>query len=394
MMAAAVTLRRWEAQARTAQNRGFYKMSDYTSSDYRDAFVGNAMEAVIRIGALLLLVSWCFDIVRPFVSIIVWGMVIAIGSNGLYNRINDAMGQRRNLAAVVFTLLALAVLIIPVWMLSGTMVEGGANLAKAVEAGTIKIPPPPTSVGEWWFIGEPVSKFWTLASQNLEAAIGKIGPQLTVISKWLLVATAGAGLGILKFIIAIIIAGVLQVNSAACYRAARVIFRRLAGERGDEYADLSESTVRSVTNGILGVAFIQAMMAGVGFMVMDIPAAGLLALIVLFLAIIQVGPGLIIIPTIIYVFSKDATLVAVIYAIWGVVTTLIDSVLKPIMLGRGVDVPMLVIFIGAIGGFITMGILGLFVGAIVLVLGYTLFMVWLAEDEIEDADEDEEVATA
>ena len=114
------------------------------------------------------------------------------------------------------------------------------NLAKAIESGAIKIPPPPPGVADWWFIGEPISKFWTLASQNLEAAIDKIGPQLTVISQWLLKATAGAGLEILMFIVAIIIAAVLHVNSASCHHAARLIFQRISGDRGDEYADLSE----------------------------------------------------------------------------------------------------------------------------------------------------------
>jgi predicted PurR-regulated permease PerM len=371
-------------------------MTDFTRTQEREEFVGNALEAVIRIGVLLVLVGWCFDIMRPFVSIIVWGIVIAIGSHGLYDSINDKIGKRRNLSAVIFAVFMLAMLIIPVWALSGTMVEGGTNLAKAIESGAIKIPPPPPGVADWWFIGEPISKFWTLASQNLEAAIDKIGPQLTVISQWLLKATAGAGLGILMFIVAIIIAAVLHVNSASCHHAARLIFRRIAGDRGHEYADLSESTVRSVTKGILGVAFIQALMAGVGFLAVGIPAAGLLALVVLFLAVIQVGPGLVIIPTIIYVFTKDATLVAVIYAIWGVVTTVIDSFLKPIMLGRGVDVPMLVIFVGAIGGFITMGIIGLFVGAIILVLGYTLFMAWLREedDQADDRETGEETTIA
>jgi predicted PurR-regulated permease PerM len=364
-------------------------MTDFSPSKEREEFVGNMLEAAIRIGVLLLLVGWCFDIMRPFISVVVWGMVIAIGSQGLYDSINDKVGQRRGLAAFIFSLIMLALLIVPVWALSGTMVDGGTKLAEAIESGTLRIPPPPPSVADWWFIGDPVSKFWALASENLGAAIDKIGPQLKVLSTWLLKATAGAGIGILMFIVAIIVAAVLHVNSEACGKAARQIFRRIAGDRGDEYADLSESTVRSVTKGILGVALIQALMAGVGFLVMDIPAAGLLALIVLFLAIIQVGPGLVIIPTIIYVFSRDPMLPSVIYLIWGVVTTLIDSVLKPIMLGRGVDVPMLVIFIGAIGGFISMGIIGLFVGAIVLVLGYTLFMAWLMG---HDGDKDDPVA--
>ena len=364
-------------------------MTDFKPSGEREEFVGNMLEAAVRIGVLFLIVAWCFNIMKPFIVVVVWGMVIAIGSHGLYDSINDKVGQRRGLAAFVFSVIMLTLLIVPVWALSGTMVDGGTKLAAAIEAGTLTIPPPPPSVAEWWFIGEPVSKFWELASVNLEAAIDKVGPQLKVLSTWLLKVTAGAGIGILMFIVAIIIAAVLHVNSAACGQAARSIFRRLAGERGDEYTDLSESTVRSVTKGILGVALIQALMAGVGFLVMDIPAAGLLALIVLFLAIIQVGPGLVIIPTIIYIFSRDPMLPAVLYMIWGIVATLIDSVLKPIMLGRGVDVPMLVIFIGAIGGFINMGIIGLFVGAIVLVLGYTLFMAWLMG---HDGDKDDPVA--
>jgi predicted PurR-regulated permease PerM len=246
-----------------------------------------------------------------------------------------------------------------------------------VDEGTLEGPPPPQGVAHWPLIGEPLAEFWGLASDNLEEAMDQVRPQLRATVKWLLSAVAGAGIALLQFVAAIIIAGVLLAHGDGGKRTARAIAARLADEHGVEFAELASATVRSVARGILGVAFIQAILAGLGFLVAGVPGAGLWALLCLLLAVVQIGILPIVIPVLIYVFSTADTLTAVLLLIWSVMVGLLDNVLKPLLLGRGVNVPMAVIFVGAIGGFIASGIVGLFVGSVILVLGYQIFMAWV-----------------
>ena len=207
----------------------------------------------------------------------------------------------------------------------------------------------------------------------------RIAPQLKGLGSWLLSTAAGAGFGVIQFVAAIIIAGFLLAKADGGARAAFAIATRLAGDRGPELARLAEATVRSVTRGILGVALIQALLAGLGIMMVGIPVAGLWALLCLVLSVIQIGVGPILLPMVIYVFFTADTLTAVVFLVWSIVVGVLDNILKPILLGRGLEVPMAVIFVGAIGGFLASGIIGLFVGSVVLVLGYKLFLAWLDE---------------
>lgn len=347
----------------------------------RTDLTGNVMEVVIRVGLVIGLVLWCYDIIKPFIGIIIWGIIIAVAVVPVFDRFHRLLGGRKGLAVFLFTVLMLLVLITPVMLLAETVAQGALQLGTALRDQTLQIPAPPASVAGWPFIGDKLDAFWRLASENLEEALEQLAPQLKALSRWLLAAAAGAGLGVLKFVVAIIIAGVLMGNAASGQRAAHALFTRLLGTRGDEIAVLAESTVRSVATGILGVALIQSLLAGLGFLAAGIPGAGLLALVCLVLAIIQIGPGLVLLGAVIYVFQGGVSVGAIAFAIWCLFVALIDNVLKPLLLGRGVKVPMLVIFLGAIGGFLSMGIIGLFVGSIVLVLGYTLLMLWM-ETEI------------
>jgi predicted PurR-regulated permease PerM len=229
-------------------------------------------------------------------------------------------------------------------------------------------------------IGEGLSEFWTLASTNLEAALSQVGPQLKALGGWLLAAAAGAGFSILQFLIAIVIAGVFLYRAEQGKRVSQAVAYRVAGPRGGELAELSELVVRSVARGILGVALIQALLAGLGFLVAGVPGAGLWALLCLILSTVQIGLFPVSVPMVFYVFSTSDTLTAILFLAWMLVVSVIDNILKPILLGRGVEVPMMVIFVGAIGGFLAAGIIGLFVGPVLLVLGYRLFLAWLEVD--------------
>jgi predicted PurR-regulated permease PerM len=352
-----------------------------TSSSADDqAFLRRSVEAAIRIGLLILLIGWCFQIVRPFIEPIVWAIIIAVATHPTYRRIERALGGRRGLAAALFTLGVFALLVAPATMLTGTLIDGAQSLSHELRDGELVIPPPPESVGSWPFVGEWIERFWSNASKNIEAAFRMIEPQLKTVGGWLLSKGAATGMGLLKFVISIFIAGFLHANAAAAQEATRAISTRLAGERGADFAELAVATVHSVARGILGVALLQALLAGMGMLAVGVPAAGLWSLLVLLLAVVQLPPLLVLGPIILYVFYTSSTVAAILFMIWSLLVGVCDSFLKPLFLGRGVEVPMLVIFIGAIGGFIFQGIVGLFVGAVVLAVSYNLFNAWIAED--------------
>lgn len=344
-----------------------------------DALQAKTFNIAIRLGVFGLLVVWCFQIVKPFITTITWGIIIAVATRPLQRRLQAALGGRPKLSSVLVTVLLLITLMVPTVLLSSTLIESFEKGTLHFESGTFRVPPPPEKISAWPAIGEPLYTFWSLASTNLEAALKKMAPQLKALGKWLLSTAAGAGAWAIQFVIAIIVAGVLLANADGGHHVAQVIAARLKGEQGPELVALAGATVQSVARGILGVAVIQAILSGIGMAVVGVPGAGLWALMVLITAVIQLPTLLILGPVMLYVFSTASTFTAVAFMIWALFAGSCDTFLKPILLGRGAQVPMLVIFIGAIGGFMGSGIIGLFVGAIVLSLGYRLFIAWFDE---------------
>lgn len=350
--------------------------SEHLTDDSR--YLRRALDVAIHIGLVILLVIACLWIVRPFIPLVVWGIIIAISIYPGYAKLGKALGGRAGLAATVCTLIMLAVLIAPVVLLGGTVFEGAQNLTARLKDGTLTIPPPPPSVETWPIIGAPLKSIWSRAASNLSGALSTFAPQIKALIPVLLSTSAGIGLTVLQFVLSILVAGFLLANAQGGAAAAHSLAMRVLGDRGVEFEDLAESTIRSVTTGILGVALIQSLCAALGFLVVRLPGAGLWALIFLFGAVLQVG-GLVLIPAVIYVFAVASTTKAVIFMIWCIFVGVMDNVLKPLLLGRGAAVPLAVIFLGAIGGFVAMGTIGLFVGAIVLSVGYRLFLAWLED---------------
>lgn len=343
-------------------------------------FSSNAVDAAIRISLIALLAYWCFLIFKPFLLPVLWGIIIAAAIFPLFQKFEALFGKKKKLALILFTSIVLSILLVPSMLLFGSMVETAQALAKTMQAGTYQIPPPSEKVAGWPVIGESVYQLWNAASDNLSATLNQFKPQLKTAAKWLVSATAGTAGSLLQFIISIIIASVFIAHADRQKKFTSSLFVRLAGETGKDFAELASSTMRSVAQGVLGVAFIQAFLAGLALWLMNVPGAGLWTLGVLLLAVMQLPPILILGPIMIYVFSVADTLPAVIFTVWGVLVSGSDAFLKPLFLGRGLDIPMLVILIGAIGGMVLHGIIGLFIGAVVLAITYKLFIKWLAEN--------------
>ena len=337
-----------------------------------------AIEATLRIALIAVLLGWCVRIMLPFIEPIIWAVIIASATYPLFMGFRDRLlGGRNKTAAVLFTLIALAIILTPSVQLTQSMFSSAENLAQDFKQGELNVPPPPEKVKNIPLIGKSTYDTWLLASENLDAALEKAGPRIKDGAKKVVDTAIGAGLGLLQFIVSIIIAGVFLANGPAAVAVLEKVAVRLAGDQGAEFSRLAAGTIRGVAQGVLGVAFIQAFLAGIGMLAMGIPGAGLWALLVLILAVVQLPPLLILGPLAAYALSAYDTTPAVIFTIWCLAVSALDSVLKPMLMGRSVSVPMLVIFIGAIGGFMVSGIIGLFTGAVVFVLGYTLFMSWL-----------------
>jgi len=349
------------------------------------SYLNRALEISIHLSLVALLVASCYLFLRPFLAVAAWGMTIAIAGYPTYRKMQKLLGGRGRLAAVLFTVALLLVLIVPIALLAQTLIGGFHGAAIRLQSGTLKIPSPPPNVASWPIIGKQVSEVWSLASTNFEAALQPFAPQLKGAAAALLAASAKVGFVVLQVFASFVIAGFLLANASGCTRVSRKLAARFFGARGGQVEAMVEATVRSVTAGILGVAFIQALLAGLGFLVVGLPGAGLWALVFLIAAVLQVG-AITLVPAVIYVFATMATVKAVIFLIWCIFVGFLDNVLKPILLGRGAPVPILVIFLGAIGGFMAIGIFGLFVGAIVVSVGFNLFVAWLDEGAVSAPD--------
>jgi predicted PurR-regulated permease PerM len=340
-----------------------------------------ATEVALRLFLVGGLVLWCFLILEPFLLTLVWAIVLAVALNPMFSWLVSLLGGRRKLAATLFILIGIAALIVPAFLASESFLEGMKWLRDQEAKNAIQVPLPPSNVADWPLIGNQVYELWKQASGNLEATVTRFFPQLKEIGSWLLSTLTGFGVAFLLTIVAIVIAGIFLMYSEGGGKTARAIGARLGGARGEASVDLVTQTIRSVAYGVVGVAAVQACLAAIGLFLADVPAAALWTGLVLILAVAQLPPLIILGPAIVYVIATvDSTLTQVLFTIWSLIVSFSDAFLKPLFLGRGMEIPMLVILIGAIGGLMRAGVIGLFVGAVVLALGYSMFKVWMADD--------------
>ncbi|VAX28464.1 putative membrane protein [hydrothermal vent metagenome] len=344
-----------------------------------EVYYNRIVTASLRIGFIALLLLLSYVILKPFLILVVWSIIIAVGIYPIFLTLSKSLGDKKKLASTIIVLTALALIIVPSVLMLNSTVESVQDLKMDFEAGTLSVPPPSQDIAEWPVIGKSVYDIWSKASTNLESTLVEFEPQIKEFIPKLLDSIAGLGSTILLTIISIIIAGVLLLKPESSEETTHKVFRLLIGKDSKELTDITIMTIRSVVQGILGIAIIQSVAAGILMFAFGIPGAGLWALIVLFLAIIQLPPALVLVPIAIYGFGIMGTTPAVIFLILAIIISASDAFLKPLFLGRGIDIPMLVILLGAIGGVIVFGILGLFIGAVVLAIAYKMFQALVNE---------------
>jgi len=346
------------------------------------------VDMIIRLVILYMLISWCFNILSPFSTILIWGTVIALAVYPAYSYIVKVLHGRKVMAALVITIFMVSILLVPSWLIGKSLFNGIERVQELYSQGQPLIPPPGEAAKNWPSFLKPVLDIWTHASENLKDVSMQYKDELTVVGTWLAKTLAGMGKGVLQFVASIFLAAVFLVYSEPIGKAMTRIFKKLAGKNGDEFASITAVTVRNVFKGVLGVAFIQTLLVGLGFFIAGVPNAGLWTILCLVLAIVQVGVGPIAIPIAFYMFTATDTLTASLLALWMIPVTLSDNILRPILMGRGALVPMLVIFMGAIGGLMYDGFIGLFLGAIILSIMYKLFMAWLGPDTEKEIEKE------
>ena len=344
------------------------------------------VEGLIRFGLIIVILVLGAQVFAPFASIAGLGLILAVALYPLHRGLANRMGGRQGLAATVLVVSGLLLLGLPTVMLGGSVAGQANQLYTDIENQSLEIPVPAPSVKDWPVVGERLYKGWSEAAEDMQGYVETNHSKIRDISRWAVTAAAGTITTIAGFLGSLIVAGIImafgETGSAAMCR----IFTRLSdATRGPRLHTLSTATIRSVATGVVGVAFIQALLLGIGFILAGIPAPGVLALIALFLGILQVPALVISVPAIGYMWwagGDDGTLVNVLLTVYLLIATLADNVLKPMLLGRGVEAPMPVILIGALGGMVSFGMIGLFTGPVVLAMGYVVFMEWVDDQSI------------
>jgi len=341
------------------------------------------MDVFIRAGLVLALTILCYQIFSPFIGLMAWALILAVTLYPTHQKLARKMGGRQGLAATLLTLAGIVVIVLPTAVLMGALGDSLHDLVDSVRDNTLVIPAPPASVAEWPVVGKKAHAAWTQAHEDLPAFVKSLQPKIGALAKTAVEAVASIAGAILLFVASFIVAGIIMAFGKAGAESAESIFDRIMGTgRGAQFVTLSSATIRAVALGVLGVAFIQAIVIGLTMMIAGIPFAGALALVVLVLGIAQVPALLVTLPVIVYVWASGhyGTGAAVTWSVLLFVGGMLDNVLKPLLLGRGVDAPMPVVLLGALGGLATSGILGMFIGATLLTLGYQIFMWWVAEN--------------
>jgi len=320
------------------------------------------IQLAIRLVLLAFLLYWSFVLVRPFIPILAWSMVLTVAFYPAYNWLSIRLGNRPKVAALIITMINLAIIIGPVTWLGFGLIDGLQGFAAQLGEGSFAVPSPPEGIKDWPIVGARIYGLWDQASTNLRAALRELAPHLKPLAGPVLAFAGSAGVGTFKFILSVVLAGFIA-------------------QRSEDFVGLAGLTIRTVSQGVIGVAVLQSLLAGIGLKLAGVPHAGVLAFVVLILAILQIGSVIVILPVIVWIWATKEFTAALLLTVYLLIVSLADNVLKPMLMGRGLSTPMFVIFVGVMGGMLAHGIVGLFVGPIILAVAWELMVAWIGEDQ-------------
>lgn len=338
------------------------------------------LDVLIRAGLILIMSLLCYRIFSPFISMMAWAVILAVAIYPLHQSLARRMRGKQGLAATIIAVLGAVVIVVPTALLLSSLGDSVRDLIDGVQNNTLQVPAPRPGVANLPVVGEKVFDVWSQANTNLPALIQSLQPKIGELARSALRFVAGIGGQIVLFLVSFVIAGIIMAFGQEGSRSSEAIFTRLFGMRAGEFIKLCTSTIRAVAQGVIGIALIQAIAIGLILLIAGVPLAGGLAVIALVMGIAQIPLLLLVVPVVAYLWMSGnyGTGVAIVYSIVLLLAGIADNFLKPLLLGRGVDAPMPVILLGALGGMASNGIIGLFIGATLLALGYQMFMSWVA----------------
>ena len=354
-------------------------MEDHDRSPKLSASNDEFLLLAIRIVCLGFLGYWSLILIRPFLTIIVWSIIIAVALYPMFDWFSAKLYGHRAVAAAAITLLSLLVMLGPATWLALSLADTVRTVLARLGDGTLTFPPPSEAVKAWPLIGEKIYESWLLASTNLRALVIEAAPHLKPLGSSLLNAAGSIGINLLKFVIAVVISGFLLIPGPSLIHSIKNLLSHVAAARGQEFVDLAGATIRNVSRGIIGIAVLQALLAGIGLLFAGVPAAGLFSFLVLVLGIIQIGPSVVLLPLIVWSWFAMDTTTAVLFTLYMVPVNLLDNMLRPLV-AKGLSTPMPVILVGVLGGTLVHGVIGLFVGPIVLSIAWQLLVVWTRDE--------------
>lgn len=344
-----------------------------------------AVDLVIRLALLAGIVYSTLLLLRPIAGLMLWSVILAVAVFPLFAFLRRHLRLRPGVTAILLAVVLLALLVIPAAVLGVSAVDTLEAYARHLLGGNALLPRPPESIQNWPLIGQRLYSFWSQAASDVRTLLSAHVSQIASLGRWIGGIAAGVALELLQFAAAIIVAGILLSYSERLTGTARRLATRVAGSRGGHFLEIAGATIRNVSQGVIGIALLQAALLGVGMLVMGIPFAGAITFACLVLAIVQIGPNIIMIPVIIWAWTDFPAFNATIYTIYTVPLLLIDNVLRPIVMARGLQTPMVIILGGVICGTLAGGLIGLFIGPVLLAVAYDLVNAWLASEPADMA---------
>ncbi len=339
--------------------------------------------AVLFIGGLIAASFW---VMQPFLPAITWAVTLVIATWPLMLRVQHLAGNRRGLAVLVMTLALLLLLIVPFWLAVGTIVSHLDEITDLVRTAlSLRVPPPPDWLAAVPLVGARAAQAWgQLTSSGVQELAPKLTPYAGVITQWFASAVGSLGGTFLQFLLTVAIAAIMYAGGERAAATAVRFGHRLGGDRGEMAVRLAGQAIRSVALGVVVTAVAQSVLGGIGLAVVGVPYASLLTALMFMLCLAQIGPGLVLIPAVVWMYYAGDTLWATVLLVFSIVAMTMDNLLRPLLIRRGADLPLLLVLFGVIGGLIAFGLLGIFLGPTVLAIAYTLLNAWMAEGDEAD----------
>jgi predicted PurR-regulated permease PerM len=340
---------------------------------------------VMSVLFLLVLVTATFWVLSPFLTSILWATIVVVTIWPILLRLQALVGGSRGLAVTIMTLTILLVVFIPVTIAVSTIVSNAHGVTAGIRSlETTSLPAPPAWIEGVPFVGARIAARWaSFAALDAEQRLAIVTPYVQSALQWFVAKAGNLSTMMLQFLLTTIISAILMTNGETVREGILRFARRLAGQRGYNATVLAAQTIRSVVLGVVVTALVQSAIGGGGLWMAGVPAAGLLTAVMFFLCLSQLGPLLVMLPAVAWLYWAGRNGAGTVLLVIALIAGTFDNFVRPILIKRGADLPLVLIFAGVLGGLLAFGIIGLFIGPVVLSVGYTLLGEWVAEDETE-----------